>query len=153
MFRYAQLEMRIPTKCVKAKVDTKNPRLNLKSAQSVRHNSEILKKRLSKESTDVKREKSKPKAKLLLTDELKSEKNKEFLALIKEIKNEEQKVEIEGGSDSEGSEEDFSKDEAKNLISQILKRNNCKDYKKIRMRTKQNKIQFRKDENDNKEIL
>lgn len=48
LFRYVQIEMRIPKKFVKAKVDTRNPRNKLSSAQSIRHNSEVYKKRSSK---------------------------------------------------------------------------------------------------------
>ena len=39
LFRYVQLEMRIPKKFIKAKVDTRNPRNKLSSAQSIRQNS------------------------------------------------------------------------------------------------------------------
>ena len=49
---------------------------------------------------------------------------------MEEIKNEEEHIEIEGNSDSEASEEDFTKEEAKNLFSYILKRGNCSDIMK-----------------------
>ena len=48
LFRYVQLEMRIPKKLIKAKVDTRNPRKNLNSAQAARHHSELFKKKISK---------------------------------------------------------------------------------------------------------
>ena len=87
-------------------------------------------------------------------DDEKRDKNKEFIALIKEIKNEEDDVEIEGGSDSEGSEEDLTKEETSNLVSQILKRNNCQQYKNHKLRKIKNpKITYRKDDAENKKVI
>lgn len=39
VFRYVQLEMKIPRRIVKPKVDTKNPKKKLYSGKSIRHNS------------------------------------------------------------------------------------------------------------------
>ena len=88
LFRYVQLEMRIPKKLIKAKVDSRNPRKYLNSGQSVRHHSELFKKKISKELPEVLLERNKLKNKSHSEDDEKGEKNKEFMALIKEIKNE-----------------------------------------------------------------
>ena len=74
--------------------------------------------------------------------------------MIKEIKNEEADIEIEGGSDSEGSDEDFSKEETNNLFTQVLKRNNIRDYKDQKTRKIKNaKMNFRKDDSENREVI
>ena len=59
LFRYALLQMKIPRKAVKAKVDTKNPRKKLSSAQAIRYNSEVFKKRSSKQLPEIRLDKSK----------------------------------------------------------------------------------------------
>lgn len=71
-------------------------------------------------------------------EKMKNDENKEFIALIKEIKNEEEHVEIEGGSDSEGSEDDLSQEESSTLFRQIMQRNNQSSYNYKRIKKTKN---------------